>query len=74
MSNDLRQNGLCLVAKRVVWGVITMRSEFERFSKLPLEIDGQADRDLISSKAGIFSHSYWHPDEQSAIHVFRRHL
>jgi hypothetical protein len=51
MRNDLRQNGLCLVTQGVIGGIVTMRCEFERLHKLPLEVYSQADGDLVSSKA-----------------------
>lgn len=51
MRNDLRQNGLCLVTQRVIWGIVAMRCEFKRLHKLPLEVYSQADGNLVSSKA-----------------------
>lgn len=53
MGNDLSQDGLGLVAKRVVWSIIPVRSEFEGFCELPFQVNGQADRNLIASEATV---------------------
>ena len=51
MRHDLRQDRLCLVTKSIIGRVITMCRQFQRFCELPLEINCQADWNLISSEA-----------------------
>lgn len=53
MGNDLSQDRLGLVAKRVIWSIIPVRSEFEGLCELPFQVNGQADRNLIASEATI---------------------
>jgi len=50
MSNNLRQDRLCLVSERFIWGSISMCCELEGFGQLPLEVYPQADWDLVAGK------------------------
>lgn len=50
MRHDLGEYALCLVPKCVVRRVVAMGGKFERCHQLPLEINSQADWNLISSK------------------------
>ena len=51
MRDDLSQDRLCLVPKRVVGRLIPVRCELERFLELPLEVQRQAHGNLVASKS-----------------------
>lgn len=51
MRDDLIQDRLGLVAKRVVWRLIPVRRELEWFLKLPFEVQRQAHGNLVASKS-----------------------
>jgi hypothetical protein len=51
MSNNLCQNGLGLVPKRIVGRLVPMGRELEWFIELPLEVQLQAHWDLITGES-----------------------
>ena len=51
MRDDLIQDRLGLVPKRVVWRLIPVRCELERFLELPFEVQRQAHGNLVASKS-----------------------
>ena len=51
MRDDLSQDRLCLVPKRVVGRLIPVRCELERFLELPLKVQRQAHGNLVASKS-----------------------
>ncbi len=51
MRDDLSQDRLGLVPKRVVGRLISVRCELEWFFELPLEVQRQAHGNLIASKS-----------------------
>ena len=51
MRDDLIQDRLGLVPKRVVWCLITVRRKLEWFLELPFEVQCQAHGNLVTSKS-----------------------
>jgi hypothetical protein len=51
MSNNLCQDGLGLVSKRIVGRLIPVRRQFERLLELPLEVQLQTHWDLVAGES-----------------------
>ena len=51
MRDDLSEDRLCLVPECVIRRLIPVRCELEWFLQLPLEVQRQADGDLVASKS-----------------------
>lgn len=52
MGDNLSQDGLRLVSECFVRCLVTVVCQLERLGELPLEVDRQADWDLVASEAG----------------------
>jgi len=59
VSNNLRQDRLCFVSERLIWGSISMCCELEGFGQLPLEVYPQADWDLVAGKTTKLNIDEW---------------
>jgi hypothetical protein len=75
MSNNLCQNGLGLVPKRIVGRLEPMGRELEWLIELPLEVQLQAHWDLITSESGVHNPQWgWSKIEAANVHVLCRQL
>jgi hypothetical protein len=54
MSDNLCQDRLGLVPKRIVGRLISVRCEFERLLELPLEVQRQAHWNLVTGESMEF--------------------
>lgn len=77
MCDDLSQDRLGLVPKRVVGRLVPVRCELEWFLELPLEVQRQAHGNLVASKSCAKNARFATIimiREINYVHVLRRHL